>query len=122
MNKVELINAIRLDIQKEQDAISTYMGQVSKTSDPRVKKVLTSIANEERVHVGELTKLLSILDNECKYMHEGMDEVAKDLHLPMEHEAEHKHAVKRIYPARLLHRHSKVGGNQGALYQSLGGF
>lgn len=81
MNKVELINSIRLDIQKEHDAISTYNLQASKTNDRRVKKVLTSIANEERVHVGELTKLLDMLVGECKYMKEGKSEVAKDLGL-----------------------------------------
>jgi rubrerythrin len=98
MNKIETINGIRLDLEKEQDAISTYTSQASKTKDKRVKKVLLDIADEERVHVGELTKLLSILDNECKYMHEGMDEVSKTLKLPMEHEPKRKHySLKPTY-------------------------
>jgi len=50
MNKIETINGIRLDLEKEQYAISTYTSQASKTKDKRVKKVLLDIADEERVH------------------------------------------------------------------------
>jgi rubrerythrin len=106
MNKVETINGIRLDLEKEQDAISTYTSQASKTKDKRVKKVLLDIADEERVHVGELTKLLSILDDECKYMHEGMEEVTKTLKLPVDRETKHRR------------KHSKVKGWNTA-YKSL---
>lgn len=81
MNKVELVNAIRLDIEKEYDAIRHYEEQASKTNDKRVRKVLRSIANEEKVHVGELQKLLDILAESGKYLSEGETEVIKDLQL-----------------------------------------
>ena len=102
MNKIETINGIRLDLEKEQYAISTYTSQASKTKDKRVKKVLLDIADEERVHVGELTKLLSILDNECKYMNEGMEEVEKTLKLT--NEGERRHGMKRIHPKRIVYK------------------
>jgi rubrerythrin len=104
MTKVELTNGIRLDIEKEQEAIRLYVEQASKTSDPRARKVLTSIANEERVHVGELTKLLEILDGECRFMHEGMEEVEKDLHLKPE--VHYRPTVKRM-PKR-KHRNQSI--------------
>jgi len=86
MNKIELINGIRLDIQKEQDAIATYMSQVHDTTNSRARKVLKSIADEERVHVGELTKLLELLNNEEKYLEKGEGEVIETLNLPKERE------------------------------------
>jgi rubrerythrin len=86
MTKEELINGIRVDIQKEQDAINTYMSQVHATSNSRAKKVLKSIADEERVHVGELTKLLELLNDEEKYLEKGEGEVIETLNLPKERE------------------------------------
>ncbi len=86
MTKVELINGIRLDIQKEQDAISTYMSQVHGTTNSRAKRVLKSIADEERIHVGELTKLLELLNDEEKYLEKGEGEVIETLNLPKERE------------------------------------
>lgn len=88
MTKIELINGIRLDIEKEEEAIRLYEEQVSKTSDSEAKKVLSSIANEERVHVGELTKLLEILDDEGKYTGEGRNEAEGILKMPITLQAE----------------------------------
>jgi rubrerythrin len=110
MGKTELINGIRLDLQKEQDAISTYMSQVHATSNSRAKKVLKSIADEERVHVGELTKLLELLNGEEKYLEKGEGEVIETLNLPKERERKvrckgrhHKgHQSKRNYATRGL--------------------
>jgi rubrerythrin len=105
-NKTELINGIRLDIQKEQDAISTYMGQVSKTTNMKVRKVLTSIANEERVHLGELNKLLEVLTDEEKYTEEGEQEVIKTLSLPEGREKKScpcKRKVKKYKRETTLH-------------------
>jgi len=46
------------------------------TDHPLAKKVLIDIANEERVHIGEFTKLLDILTkDESKFMEEGFKEV-----------------------------------------------
>jgi rubrerythrin len=43
----------------------------------KIAKVLISIANEERVHIGELTRLLELLANEKKYLKDGAKEVNK---------------------------------------------
>jgi len=83
MTKVELIDGIRLDLEKEEEAIRLYEEQVSKTSNSEAKKILTSIANEEKGHVGELTKLLEILDGEGKYEAEGRNEAEGILKMPI---------------------------------------
>jgi rubrerythrin len=95
MEKEELIAGIRLDLQKEQDAIITYTGQVSRTDNEAAKKVLTSIANEERVHVGELMRLLEILSNEEKYLDDGEEEVKKTLRVRVAHKKPARKSKKR---------------------------
>jgi rubrerythrin len=97
MNKTDLINGIRLDLQKEEEAIALYMSQVTHTSNSKARKVLKSIADEERVHVGELMKLLEILDNEEKYLEKGEGEVIETLHLPVERKARCKSRHRRGY-------------------------
>ncbi|MHB8117392.1 MAG: ferritin family protein [Methanothrix sp.] len=57
----ELIRAIRLDLAAEHEAVHLYMAHAEATDNPLAKKVLIDIANEERVHVGEFARLLSIL-------------------------------------------------------------
>jgi rubrerythrin len=86
MNKNELINGIRVDLEKEHDAINTYMSQVHATTNSKARKVLKAIADEERVHVGELTQLLELLNNEEKYLEKGEGEVIETLNLPKERE------------------------------------
>jgi uncharacterized protein len=57
----ELVQAVRVDIAGELEAIIGYEAHAMATSDQRVKKVLYHIADEERQHVGELQQLLYIL-------------------------------------------------------------
>jgi rubrerythrin len=57
----ELIRAIRLDLAAEHEAVHLYMAHAEATDNPLAKKVLIDIANEERVHVGEFARLISIL-------------------------------------------------------------
>lgn len=72
----ELIRAIRLNIAAEHEAVHLYMAHADATDHPLAKKVLIDIANEERVHIGEFTKLLEILTkDEAQYMSEGAKEV-----------------------------------------------
>jgi len=72
----ELIRAIRLNIAAEHEAVHQYMAIADATDHPLAKKVLIDIANEERVHIGEFTKLLDILTkDESKFMEEGFKEV-----------------------------------------------
>ncbi len=78
MTKEELIRAIRLDLSAEEEAVHLYMAHADATDDPLAKKVLIDIANEERVHVGEFQRLLSILaPDEDKLLADGAREVNK---------------------------------------------
>lgn len=72
----ELIRAVRLDVAGELEAIHAYMAHADATDNPLAKAVLIDIADEERVHVGELVRLLSILTgDEDEYMKKGTLEV-----------------------------------------------
>ena len=76
MTKEELVRALRLDVAGELEAIHGYMAHADATDNPLVKAVLIDIANEERVHFGELQRLLSILTgDEDDYLKKGTLEV-----------------------------------------------
>jgi len=75
LTKDELIRAIRLDIAGELEAIHGYMAHADATDNELAKAVLTDIANEERVHAGELQRLLAILAGEDEYQQKGRLEV-----------------------------------------------
>ncbi|NMA82985.1 MAG: ubiquinone biosynthesis protein COQ7 [Epulopiscium sp.] len=76
ITKEELIQAIRLDIAGELEAIFIYDAHVQATDDPRAKKILADIRDEEKAHVGELMELLKILDpKEGEFFDEGVEEV-----------------------------------------------
>lgn len=78
LTKVELVAAIRQAIIAEHDATAQYTLQAEATDDPFVKEVLLDIADEERVHIGELSHLLEYLtESEDKFMREGRDEAEK---------------------------------------------
>ncbi len=62
ISKGELIQAIRLDIAGELEAIYLYDAHVMATDDPLAKAVLADIRDEEKAHIGELTTLLRHLD------------------------------------------------------------
>jgi len=61
MSADELIQAIRIDIAGEHEAIIGYEAHAISTDDERAKKVFFHIADEERQHVGELQQMLFIL-------------------------------------------------------------
>lgn len=74
------VEIIRTSLQKEQDAISTYESQIQYVQDERVLKVINSILDEERVHVGELTELLTIIHpSEADQLDRGAVEVRDTL-------------------------------------------
>jgi rubrerythrin len=58
----ELIQAVRLDIAGELEAIFLYDAHAQTTDNELAKKVLTDIRDEEKAHVGELMTLLKQLD------------------------------------------------------------
>ena len=80
LTKAELIRAIRLDIAGEQEAIATYSAHAGATDDTFAELVLTAIAEEEVVHIGELKLLLQDLTDgkEFDLIEKGMNE-AKDV-------------------------------------------
>ncbi len=76
MTEGELIQAIRVDIAGELEAIIGYEAHAMSTTDERVKKVLRHIADEERQHVGELQQLLYLLSpNDMQQTEKGRQEV-----------------------------------------------
>lgn len=52
------LNNLRADIIGELDAISQYEQHITQTSNENVKKIYQSIADEEKIHVGELMNML----------------------------------------------------------------
>jgi rubrerythrin len=62
LTKEELIQAVRLDIAGELEAIYLYDAHVQATDDVVAKKVIADIRDEEKAHVGELMTLLRHLD------------------------------------------------------------
>lgn len=62
MTDAELIQAIRLDIAGELEAIYIYDAHVQATDNVMAQKVISDIRNEEITHVGELMTLLRALD------------------------------------------------------------
>lgn len=76
MSNTELVRALRLNLAGELEAIATYNAHADACSDAFVKEILTDIANEERVHVGELMRLIQrVTGDEEKYLMQGMEEV-----------------------------------------------
>lgn len=72
----ELTRAIRDAIIAEEGAIKQYETVVDATDNEDVKKVLQSISDEEKVHVGELQKLLDkMLPDEKEHLEDGEEEV-----------------------------------------------
>ncbi|HOQ75290.1 MAG TPA: demethoxyubiquinone hydroxylase family protein [Thermoclostridium sp.] len=80
MTKEELIQAIRLDIAGELEAIYIYDAHVQATDNEIAKKVIADIRDEEKAHVGELMALLRALDpEEARHFAEGEEEVREML-------------------------------------------
>ena len=68
--------AIRLAIIGELDAINLYLQLAEVISDERIREVLKEIAEEEKVHVGELLEVLKMVDEEqVKALAKGREEV-----------------------------------------------
>jgi rubrerythrin len=76
----ELIRALRIDIAGELEAIHLYQAHAEATDNALVAEVLLDIADEERVHVGELQRLLQLLlDDEAELLAKGAAEVDAEL-------------------------------------------
>jgi len=76
----ELVRSLRDAIIAEEGAINQYEVIVDSTTNEDAKTVLQAIADEEKIHVGELQKLLNkLLPDEEKFLEEGAKEVEADL-------------------------------------------
>ena len=76
LTKEELIQAIRLDIAGELEAIYVYDAHVQATDNELAKRVIGEIRDEEKAHVGELFTLLRALDpQEAEHFATGEGEV-----------------------------------------------
>lgn len=76
MSPDETIQALRVDIAGELEAIIGYEAHAQSTRDVRVQKVLYHIADEERQHVGELQQLLYLLcPKEMEHMEKGKQSI-----------------------------------------------
>lgn len=80
MNKEELVQAIRLDIAGELEAIYLYDAHVQATDDVLAKTVISDIRDEEKAHIGELMTLMRALDpKEAELFASGETEVREML-------------------------------------------
>ena len=59
-----VVEAVRLAIIAELDAINLYLQLAEAVEDERVKRVFLDVAREEKTHVGEFLELLRRLDPE----------------------------------------------------------
>lgn len=76
LTREELVQAVRLDIAGELEAIYLYDAHVQATDSPEARAVLSDIRDEEKVHVGELFTLLRALDpKEAELFLNGQTEV-----------------------------------------------
>ncbi|MDD5143575.1 ferritin family protein [Methanoregula sp.] len=76
LSLAELVRALRLDLASEHEAVHTYLAHADATDNPLAKAVLIDIANEERVHAGEFSRLIAILTgDEDDHLKEGASEV-----------------------------------------------
>jgi len=72
----ELTRALRDAIIAEEGAIKQYEAAADATDNEKVKSTLNKIAEEERVHVGEIQTLLNdLLPDEKEFLEEGEKEV-----------------------------------------------
>lgn len=79
ISKEELIQAIRLDIAGELEAIYLYEAHILATDDKLAKAVLADIRDEEKAHIGELTALLRHLDPKEAELFEGGENEVKEM-------------------------------------------
>ena len=62
MTNTELMQALRIDIAGELEAIFLYDAHYQATDDPAAKAVLADIRDEEKAHMGELITLMRHLE------------------------------------------------------------
>ena len=78
INKDDLIQALRLDLINEYEAIIGYEAHAASTADQGVKKALNHIAQEEKSHVGILEQLINMLSpNDAQFIDKGRQTIVQ---------------------------------------------
>ena len=76
----ELIRAIRFSAAAEFEATQLYMQLAESTNNKLAVEVLKEVADEERVHIGEFTRLLhELAPDEKKFYAQGAKEVEEKI-------------------------------------------
>jgi rubrerythrin len=85
LSNPDLIRALRLDLAAELDAVNLYEAHADATDIPEAQILLRDIANEEKVHAGELLELISILTGreESNYQDKGREEARRKVYNPV---------------------------------------
>jgi rubrerythrin len=76
LTKSEVVRAIRFAVASEYESTQVYMQLAESIDNKLVEKVLKSVADEERIHMGEFLRLLQeISPDEKKLLSKGAKEV-----------------------------------------------
>ena len=75
----ELIEALRISIIAELDAVNLYLQFARACSDEKVRRIFEDIAKEEKTHVGEFLALLKTLDAEQASQLEAGEKEVKEI-------------------------------------------
>ena len=126
MENKEYIAMIKDDINGEYDAIEQYQYHIDCIDDDNIKKVLTSIMEEEMTHLGELYTLIDYLDPSfVDQIYSGMSEADELLTEKCIEMAYNKNKLTESYDAKQVAEtiHAQLGGHKfdtmiGAKYQS----
>ncbi|MEM4440178.1 MAG: family 1 encapsulin nanocompartment shell protein [Desulfurococcaceae archaeon] len=85
LTREEIVDAIRLSITAELDAINLYLQIARSIDDESIRKVFEDVAKEEKTHVGEFLALLKKLDAEqVSELARGEEEVAELTGTPLQ--------------------------------------
>ena len=80
LNHEDLVRAIRFMVAAEYEAVQLYMQLAESIDHPLAIKVLTEIADEERVHAGEFLRLLhELAPDEAILYAKGAKEVEEEI-------------------------------------------
>jgi len=75
----EISRACRLSISAEEDAVHLYE-LIAQSVDEKTAKVFSSVAAEEKIHVGEFTRLLNEFDSSNKDLEQKGQQETEDLY------------------------------------------
>jgi rubrerythrin len=108
LSPTEIVRGLRLALAAEEDAINTYTSLADSIDNELVKKSLLEIADEERVHVGELQELINTLEkDEEALLHKGSDEVIEKMDQPEDTEEVKESFVSTVRAERNVDAYKK---------------